>query len=203
MAAKRKNGSVTDIKGLGEASAKKLREAGVRTVEDLRAIDVKDISSRTGIKADLLVKWRDEAASLLEDTVEVAAKAATQAAERAEEIAVLLKDRAATARVRIDGELHERFPIITAKLDESQEAIAKTIEENAVLLKEQADTAWVKVEGEWHKNVPIFKEKFAEAQKEGEKAFEEVRVFVKEIREKPGEALRPGKLLDRLMGRKN
>ncbi|HEV8359165.1 MAG TPA: helix-hairpin-helix domain-containing protein [Candidatus Thermoplasmatota archaeon] len=194
---------LSDIRGLGEASAKKLREAGVRTVEDLRHVDVEDLAKRTGIKASSLEGWRNEAARLLERSVDLAARATVAGARRAEEAAVVLKDRATTAKVRLEGVMHENFPIITAKLEESQAEIAKTIEENAVLLKEQADTAWVRVEGEWHKNVPIFKEKLAEGEKAAKGAVEEVRVFVKEIREHPQEALKPGKLLDRLLGKRN
>jgi hypothetical protein len=174
----------------------------VRTVEELRHIDVEDIAQRTGLKPAQLETWRNEAARTLEQGVEAAAKATERAAVEAEKAAVVLRDRATTARVRVHGILHENFPIITAKLDESQAEIAKTIEENAVLLKEQADTAWVRLEGEWHKNVPIFKEKLAEGEKAARGAVEEVRVFVKEIREHPQETLKPASLLDRLLGRK-
>lgn len=193
---------LTDIKGLGDASAKKLREAGVKTVEDLRALDVEDIAKRTGIKASSLETWRNEAARAVERGVEIATQAIPKVAARADEAAVVLRDRATTAKVRIDGAMHENFPIITAKLDESQAEIAKTIEENAVLLKEQADTAWVRIEGEWRKNVPLFKEKLAEGEKAAQGAVEEVRVFVKEIREHPQEALKPARLLDRLLGKR-
>lgn len=199
MAARRK---LTDIKGIGEASAKKLRQAGVKTVEDVRHIDVEEVARKTGLRAGTLERFRDEAARLLEEGVEAAASAAEEAARRAEETAVVLRDRATSAKVRLDGVLHENFPIITAKIEESQAEIAKTIEENAVLLKEQADTAWVRLEGEWHKNVPIFKEKLAEGEKAARGAVEEVRVFVKEIREHPKEALKPSNLLDRLLGKK-
>jgi hypothetical protein len=194
--------NLTDIKGIGDATAKKLRSAGVKTVEDLRRIDVDDIAKRTGFKSATLSEWRDEAARALEQGVEEGAKLVERAARRADEMAVVLRDRATTAKVRAEGVLHENLPIITAKLDEDPSEIAKTIKENAVLLKEKADTAWVQIEGEWHKNVPIFKEKLAEGEKAARGALEEVRVFVKEIREHPKETLRPASLLDRLMGKR-
>jgi transposase-like protein len=193
---------LTDIKGIGDATAKKLRDAGVRTVEELRAINVEDIAQRTGLKPAQLQGWRDEAARALAQGVEAAAQATSQAAEEAEKAAVVLRDRATTAKVRLHGVLHENFPIITAKLDESQAEVSRTIQENAVLLKEQADTAWVRIEGEWHKNVPLFKEKLAEGEAAAKGAVEEVRVFVKEIKEHPEEALKPSSLLDRLLGRR-
>lgn len=193
---------LTDIKGIGDATAKRLREAGVKTLEELRNIDVQDMAERTGLKGDQLRKWRDEAARALEEGVETAAKAIPRAAAEAQKVVVVLKDRATTAQVRVRGVMHDNFPIITAKLDESQAEIAKTIEENAVLLKEQADTAWVKIEGEWHKNVPLFKQKLAEGETAARGALEEVRVFVKEIREHPAETLKPSSLLDRILGKK-
>ena len=193
---------LTDIKGIGDATAKKLREAGVKTVEDLRHVDVGALASETGIKAATLEAWRNEAARALEQGVEAAAQATERASAEADKAAVVLKDRATTARVRVNGVMHENFPIITAKLEESQAEIAKTIDENAVLLKEQADTAWVRIEGEWQKNVPIFKERLAEGERAARGAVEEVRVFVKEIREHPKEALKPSSLLDRLLGKK-
>jgi len=193
---------LTDIKGVGDATARKLREAGVRTVEDLRGIQVEDLAQRTGIKAATLATWRDDAARLLGDAAETSARSIERAAGKADEMAVVLRDRATTAKVRIEGAYHDNLPIITAKLDEDQLAVAKTIQENAVLLKERADTAWVQIEGEWHKNVPIFKEKLAEGEKAARGAVEEVRVFVKEIREHPAETLKPANLLDRLLGKK-
>lgn len=193
---------LTDIKGIGAATAKKLREAGVRTVDELRHVDVEDVARRTGLRPAQLEGWRNEAARALEEGVEAAAKVTEAAAVEAEKAAVVLRDRATTAKVRIRGVMHDNFPIITAKIEESQAEIAKTIEENAVLLKEQADTAWVRVEGEWHKNVPLFKEKLAEGERVAGQAMEEVRVFVKEIREHPREALKPSSLLDRILGKK-
>lgn len=193
---------LTDIKGIGDATAKKLREVGVKTVDDLRHIDVEDIAGRTGLKGAMLAQWRDEAARRLEHGVEQGARAIEQAGKQAEQMAVVLKDRATTAKVRVEGAYHDNLPIITAKLDEDQLAIARNVKENAVLLKEKADTAWVQIEGEWHKNVPIFKERLAEGERAAEKAIEEVRVFVKEIREHPQEALKPSSLLDRLLGRR-
>ncbi|MCA1814137.1 MAG: helix-hairpin-helix domain-containing protein [Halobacteriales archaeon] len=193
---------LTDIKGVGDVTARKLREAGVRTVEDLRGIEVQDIAKRTGIKADTLQQWRDDAARLLSSATETGAQAIESAASKADEMAVVLRDRATTAKVRVEGVYHENLPIITAKLDEDQLAVARGIQENAVLLKEKADTAWVQIEGEWHKNVPIFKERIAEGERAARGAIEEVRVFVKEIREHPAETLKPANLLDRLLGKK-
>lgn len=193
---------LTDIKGIGEATAKRLREAGVRTVEELRSVNVGEIAEKTGVRAETLRRWRDEAARLLEEGVEAVASTAERASREAAQRAVLLRDRATTARVRAEGVLYENLPIITAKVSESQAEVAKTIRENAVLLKEKADTAWVQIEGVWHKNVPIFKEVFAEGERAARGAVEEVRVFVKEIRERPAEALKPSNLLRRLWGKR-
>lgn len=57
------------IKGIGPATIKKLDKAGVRTLDDLRTIDVAATEEKTGISADRLNEWKREAqlTKVLED----------------------------------------------------------------------------------------------------------------------------------------
>lgn len=60
---------IQDIKGVGPATVKKLNKAGVRTLEDVRGMDVAAIAKKTGLDADRLGEWKTEARMLkvLED----------------------------------------------------------------------------------------------------------------------------------------
>lgn len=99
----------------------------------------------------------------------------------ADDLRVVLRDRAATARVRIGEVWHEDVPIVTARVHDDAEKVLRSVRENAVLLKEQATHAWVRVNDEVHAQAPIFKERVKEG---AHGAVEEIRVRVREIRER-------------------
>lgn len=57
---------IIEIEGVGEAYAEKLKEAGIKTVEDLlercaTAKGRKDVSESTGISPKLILKWTNHA----------------------------------------------------------------------------------------------------------------------------------------------
>lgn len=52
---------IDQIKGIGPATMKKLDAAGVRTLEDVRSMDTKQLSDSTGIQKRRLDEWRLEA----------------------------------------------------------------------------------------------------------------------------------------------
>jgi hypothetical protein len=96
---------------------------------------------------------------------------------------VVLKDRAATARVDTGAATYENLPIVTAKLEEDEDVIMREIGYNAVLLKERATTASVRVNDAWRNGVPIFKERVLDAR---QGVAELTRVRVHEIRDTSG-----------------
>lgn len=49
------------IKGVGPATVKKLNKVGVRTLDDMRTIDVATVAEKTGIAEDRLGVWKKEA----------------------------------------------------------------------------------------------------------------------------------------------
>jgi len=58
--------SIKDIEGIGEATAKKFAEAGIRTVEALltagaTAAGRKDLAEQAGVNADKLLTWVNQA----------------------------------------------------------------------------------------------------------------------------------------------
>ena len=99
----------------------------------------------------------------------------------ADDIRVVLRDRAATARVKIGSIWHDDVPIVTARLNENGEKVMHSLKENAVLLQEQATHALVRIGDDVRAGVPIFKERVASG---AEGAVEEIRVKVNEIRER-------------------
>ena len=55
---------LTAIKGVGPATAGRLREAGVGTVEDLVAADPDALAAATGLAADRIRSWQETAAGI-------------------------------------------------------------------------------------------------------------------------------------------
>ncbi|WNY24750.1 DNA topoisomerase 1 [Methanolapillus millepedarum] len=53
--------TLSDIKGLGEASLKKLNDAKVETIEDLAAANTEKLAKKTGISVKNLDKWKEAA----------------------------------------------------------------------------------------------------------------------------------------------
>ena len=115
----------------------------------------------------------------------------------ADDVKVVLKDRAATARVKIGSIWHEDVPIVTARMNENGEKVLKAVHENAVLLQEQATTAMIRIGDEIKANVPIYKERIKSG---ADGAMEEIRVRVNEIRDRTQKG--SGKFWGRVFGKK-
>ena len=56
--------NVSAIKGIGSAYAKKLKKAQITKIEDLREMDVNEISKKSGIGILHLIKWKEEASQI-------------------------------------------------------------------------------------------------------------------------------------------
>src|SRR5438552_9398890 len=192
---------LTSIPGIGPASSEKLKAAGVADVAALaRATDLPSLAATTGIPPARLAEFQTEARRLAPEKTagDAAAAVATAVMDAAEDMRVVLRDRAATARVKIGSIWHEDVPIVTARLNEDGAKVMAALKENAVLLKEQATTAVVRVNDEVHANLPIFKERLKEG---ADAAVEEIRVRVQSIKERAPEAAKGSPLWKRVFGR--
>ena len=164
---------LTGIKGIGPATAEKLRAAGVDRVSKLALSDPADLAHRTGLPEARLAAWIAEArgGSATPGRSAAVAKASMRGAR------VVLAEGLQRARVKVEQDVVAELPIITARVKESVEVKLKEFQGNVVVLKEKADTALIRVEQEVYEGLPLFKEKL-------EEGAAEVRVRVAEIREK-------------------
>jgi predicted flap endonuclease-1-like 5' DNA nuclease len=124
---------IQDIKGVGPATVKKLNKAGVRTLADVRAMDVDTIAAKTGIDVERLREWRTEAKMLkvLEDVKGIGP--ATK--KKLQDAGIHSVDDLARAAIH---EVAHATNIATARLKEWQQEAKK--------LAKQAD-AYVRKEG--------------------------------------------------------
>ena len=59
---------LTEVKGIGEATAEELMDAGILDTYDLVHVDLEALSGRVRYSMKSLLKWRDEAKMLLESS---------------------------------------------------------------------------------------------------------------------------------------
>jgi large subunit ribosomal protein L31e len=76
---------VTDVKGVGPASAEKLEKAGIKTLGDLAHAEPKDVAEALGADEEKAKQYIDDAHAILEGNVEVADVKAQPALEAAKE----------------------------------------------------------------------------------------------------------------------
>ena len=190
---------LTSIGGIGPAYSERLHAAGIVDVAALaKATDLARLADQTGIPAARLAEFQAEAIRLTPertpgDAVQAVADAVKAAAD---DMRVVLRDRAATARVKIGSIWHEDVPIVTARLNEDGEKVMAAVKENSVLLREQATTAIVRINDEVIAGLPIFKERLKEG---ADEVREEIRVRVHEIKERAEQSRAP--FLSRLFKR--
>ena len=181
---------VTDVPGIGQATAKKLAKARIKTVQDLAHADVDDTSRDAGVPKKKIAEWQEKAVALVAKGRPGGASgaslegAAHNVRNALEEARVVLREKAHTARIKIGDRIIQELPIITARLHENEQKILDRVRQDAVLLKEKAETAVVKLNGKVHENLPLFKEKLSEASEGADAAVREIRVRVQEIRER-------------------
>jgi large subunit ribosomal protein L31e len=65
---------VTDVKGVGPATAEKLEHAGIKTLEDLSKADPANVAEATSHSADKAKAWIEDAKAILAGSVETADK---------------------------------------------------------------------------------------------------------------------------------
>lgn len=184
---------LSDVRGLDPLARARLEEIGVTTVPQLVAAEPERIAPEAGLTPGQVREMQSLARAAWEegapqvpaphpsaytplDPLEVLRR-------EVDELRVVLRDRAATARVKVGSVWHEDVPIVIAKVQESEARIRENLKENAVLLREKATTASVHIEGRWLEDAPLYKERLQQATESGMEKLEEIRVRVDEIRE--------------------
>ncbi len=54
-----------ELKGIGKAYESKLKNAGIKNVEELALANEEDVASKIGIKLDKIKKWKEEARKII------------------------------------------------------------------------------------------------------------------------------------------
>lgn len=86
---------VTDVKGVGPASAEKLEKAGIKTLGDLAHAEAKAVAEALGSDEEKAKQYIDDAHAILEGNIEVADVKAQPALEKAEAEKVDADEKAA------------------------------------------------------------------------------------------------------------
>lgn len=159
--------NLTDIKGIGETYAKKLKRAGVTSVQDLRDMNIARVARTAGLGEKLLRKWQEKARQLklLTDVKGIGPafekKLKKQGIHTLEELA-----RADTALAQKIGVTEKRFAdwayqarqMITSSRPIAKKAVvAEEIGPHNAAITLQGETARVKIKEKVHQKVPVFR----------------------------------------------
>ena len=158
---------VTTIKGIGRQYGKKLNKAGVTDVADLRNMDIEGMSKKTGISAERLEEWRQQAREmqLLTDVQGIgpaySQRLYKQGIRTPEELAAA--DICATAK---DIDVSEKRltkwveraqkMVKTAQPKTKKAVVAEPIGPDNASIHIKGDEATVTIKGTAHEHVPVF-----------------------------------------------
>ena len=158
---------VTTIKGIGQQYKKKLNKARVMDVADLRSMDIKDMSKKTGISAERLKEWQQYACDmkLLTDVQGIgptySKRLHKQGITTPEELAAA--DICATAKnIQVSEKRLTKWVEIAQKMVETAQpkakkaVVAEPIGPDNASIHIKGDEALVTIKGTIHESVPVF-----------------------------------------------
>ncbi len=160
---------ITEIKGIGQSYEKKLRKAGIKTIYDLREMNIKKTSKLSGIGEQLLKKWKDESMKMLLLTDvkgignEFRKKLEKHGITTIEKLAGA--DKKTASKIGIPESRFTRWIKEAKKMTAKKEV--KTAAKRAVVAEEigpgnasitvKGKRAVVKIKEKVHENVPVFR----------------------------------------------
>jgi len=138
---------LTDIKGIGDASRKKLEKIGISTIEELANAN-KKIASKAGISEKRFKEWVKEAKKMVMAPKEKRAVVAEDIGPKNAFITIKGK----RAEVKIKEKLHENIPVYRGNIVDSmkESRIAVNIDSSGNV------KLWF--DGKWYENVPFTEE---------------------------------------------
>jgi predicted flap endonuclease-1-like 5' DNA nuclease len=159
--------NLTDIKGIGETSAKKLKKAGVTSIQDLREINIKKLERISGFGATRLQKWQKEARSLklLSDIKGIGPTYQL----KLEKLGITTIENLAQANHRDATDIgvsQKRFTdwlqqakvmVGPSKPVAKKAVVAENIDEHNTAITVKGKIAQVKIKEKVHNNVPVFR----------------------------------------------
>lgn len=167
---------ITEIKGIGPKYANKLKKAGIKTVYDLREMNIKSVSKAAGIGEQTLAKWKEEAMKmrLLTDIKGIGdafrKKLEKHGIRTIEELSKAKKEVAAKIGVserRFKEWVREAKKMIAEKVPKEKRAVvAEEIGPENASIVIKGRTAEVKIKEKVHENVLVYRGELTETAEE-------------------------------------
>ncbi|HDS59936.1 MAG TPA: helix-hairpin-helix domain-containing protein [Thermoplasmatales archaeon] len=159
--------NLTDIKGIGETYAKKLKRAGVTSIHDLRKMNISQVAKTAGLGEKLLQQWQETARqmNLLTDIKGIGPtfekKLKKQGIHTVEDLAgadLALAQKMGVTEKRFADWTQQARQMTTPPQPVAKKAVvAEDIGPGNAAITLQGETACVKIKEKVHEKVPVFR----------------------------------------------
>ncbi|MEA2054416.1 MAG: DUF4332 domain-containing protein [Candidatus Thermoplasmatota archaeon] len=165
---------ITELKGIGPQYGKKLKRAGIKTIYDLREMNVKKVAEASKIGEQLLKKWKDSAMKMhLLTDIKGIGNAFRKKLEKQGIFTVEELSRADKGIADKIGISEKKFK---AWIKDANKMVGKKISKRAVVAEKiGADNAFITIKGKKadvkikekvHEEIPVFRGKLDDVVKE-------------------------------------